>query len=100
MHSHLSGVIHKTFHNDIHALQSLRHFMNFLPQAWNQPKPPAYWSEEDEKHHPCSSMLNNIVPLDPKKPYDMKAIIASIADRNYFYELKENHAPNIITCFA
>ena len=38
-HTTLSGVAHKAFSNDIHALLSLRSFMNFLPQS-NQDSSP------------------------------------------------------------
>lgn len=38
-HTTLSGVAHKAFHNDIHALLSLRTFMNFLPQSNQDPSP-------------------------------------------------------------
>lgn len=38
-HTTLSGVAHKAFHNDIHALLNLRTFMNFLPQSNQDPSP-------------------------------------------------------------
>jgi acetyl-CoA carboxylase carboxyltransferase component len=44
--------------------------------------------------------LNNIVPFDPNKPYDMKVVIESISDRNQYYEIMPDYAKNIITCFS
>jgi propionyl-CoA carboxylase beta chain len=44
--------------------------------------------------------LNNIVPFDANKPYDMKIVIDSILDRNYFYEIMPDYARNILTGFG
>jgi len=41
--------------------------------------------------------LNNVVPFDPNKPYDMKLIIDNVLDRNEFYEIMPEYAKNIIT---
>ena len=45
-------------------------------------------------------MLNNIIPQDPNKPYDMLHVINNIADRNEFYQIMPSYAKNIITGFA
>jgi propionyl-CoA carboxylase beta chain len=45
-------------------------------------------------------VLNNIVPFDPNKPYDMKIVIDNILDRNQFYEIMPEYAKNIITGFG
>jgi propionyl-CoA carboxylase beta chain len=44
--------------------------------------------------------LNNIIPFDPNKPYDMKIVIDSICDRNQFYEIMPDYAKNILTGFG
>lgn len=44
-------------------------------------------------------MLNNIVPQDPNKPYDMSIVVEAIADRNEFYQIMPNFAKNILTGF-
>jgi len=43
--------------------------------------------------------LNELVPVNPNKPYDMKEIIKLIADNNEFFEIQEYYAQNIITGF-
>lgn len=43
--------------------------------------------------------MNNIIPQDPNKPYDMHIVIKAIADRNQFYEMMPDFAKNIITGF-
>jgi propionyl-CoA carboxylase beta chain len=44
--------------------------------------------------------LNNIIPFDPNKPYDMKIVIETILDRNDFYEIMPEFAKNILTGFG
>jgi acetyl-CoA carboxylase carboxyltransferase component len=44
--------------------------------------------------------MNNIIPQDPNKPYDMKLIVKGVADRNEFYEIMPGYAKNILTGFA
>ena len=45
-------------------------------------------------------MLNNVVPFDPNRPYDMKIVIDSVLDHNEFYEIMPEYAKNIITGFG
>lgn len=44
--------------------------------------------------------MNNVVPFDPNKPYDMKIVIDTILDRNEFYEIMPEYAKNILTGFG
>jgi len=45
-------------------------------------------------------VLNNIVPFDPNKPYNMKIVVESILDKNNFFEIMPDFAKNIITGFG
>ena len=44
--------------------------------------------------------LGDIVPTNPNKPYDMKEVITNIVDNEYFFEVAENYAKNIVIGFA
>jgi len=44
-------------------------------------------------------VLNNIIPNDPNKPYDMRIAIEAVADRNEFYQIMPSFAKNILTGF-
>ena len=43
--------------------------------------------------------LNEIVPDNPNKPYDIKEIITTIADNRDFMETQQYYATNIVTGF-
>jgi propionyl-CoA carboxylase beta chain len=44
--------------------------------------------------------LNDIVPDNPNKPYDMKEVISRIVDHGDFFEIQEHFAQNILIGFA
>jgi len=46
------------------------------------------------------NILNNLVPQDPNKAYDMLEIIKNVSDRNEFCEIMPNFAKNIIIGFS
>ena len=44
--------------------------------------------------------LNYIIPDDPNQPYDMRKIIRETLDDNYFFEVQELYAKNIVVGFG
>lgn len=58
------------------------------------------WTKEDEKNQASCKVLNNIIPFDPNKPYDMRIVLESILDRNKFFEIMPDYAKNIITGYG
>jgi len=50
-------------------------------------------SRRDEK-------LNDLIPENPNKPYDITDIIRSVADENHFFEVQKDYARNIVVGFA
>lgn len=47
-----------------------------------------------------TSVLNNIIPNDPNKPYHILTVIEAVSDRNKFYQIMPAFTKNIITGFA
>jgi propionyl-CoA carboxylase beta chain len=100
MHSSVSGVSHGAFNNDLEAIAGTRTLMSYLPQNCHEKRPRKVWTKEDAANQSSCKVLNNIVPFDPNKPYDMKIILKAIADRNEVFEIMPDYAKNIITGFA
>ena len=100
MHSEVSGVSHKVFQNDIEAIASTRKLLGSLPQNCTQKRAAKPWTKADEKNQAATEVLNNIVPFDPNKPYDMLTVVKAVADRNDFYEIMPAYGRNMITGFA
>ena len=95
-HSGKSGVSDMAFENDIEALLNTRRLMNFLP-ANNREKPPV-WPTNTDKHS-LDYSLDNLVPSDPSKPYDIREVIIKVADEGDFFEIQPTYAQNIIIGF-
>lgn len=43
--------------------------------------------------------LNDIIPDNPNKAYDMYEVIIKIADNGVIYDVMPHYAKNMITCF-
>ena len=78
------------------ALIALRRFIDFLP-ANNREKPPVRPFFDDPAR--VDNSLDTLIPDNPNKPYDMKELIAKIADEGDFFEIQEAYAGNIVTGF-
>jgi propionyl-CoA carboxylase beta chain len=100
MHSTVSGVCQRTFQNDIESISSTRQLLSYLPQSNKERRPNRKWTAQDEAAQPSNKILNNIVPYDPNKPYDMHLVVENILDRNAFYEIMPDYAKNLITGFG
>ncbi len=96
-HSEKSGVADGSFKNDIEACLMMRDFFDFLP-ANNQSLPPT--RATNDLRDRAEASLDHLVPEDPNHPYDIRELITKVADDEEFFELKPNHAANIVTGFA
>uniref|UniRef100_A0A669BJM8 Propionyl-CoA carboxylase beta chain, mitochondrial n=1 Tax=Oreochromis niloticus TaxID=8128 RepID=A0A669BJM8_ORENI len=96
-HTTVSGVAHRAFENDIEALLNLREFFNFLPLSNQDPAPIRESHDSSDRLVPS---LDNIVPLESTKAYDMLDIIHAIVDERDFFEIMPNYAKNIVVGFA
>jgi acetyl-CoA carboxylase carboxyltransferase component len=97
VHGSKSGVSHFVAEDEQEGILLLRKLLSYLPQN----------NLEDPPLIPCmdpidrlEESLNEIVPENPNKPYDIKDVIHLIADNNEFLEVARHFAPNIVTGFA
>ncbi len=96
-HNTTSGVAHFIAEDDTHCLNMIRELLTFLPSN-NLEDPPI--KQTKDSPYRVESSLNSIVPDDPNKAYDIKDIINTVIDENYFYEVHEHFAKNIVVGFA
>lgn len=96
-HNKISGVAHFAADTEAECFDQIRRLLSFLPSN-NLEEGPAYECQDDPLRQ--EELLNSIIPDNPNAPYDMKKVIAAIADNSDFFEVQEYYAGNIITCFA
>jgi acetyl-CoA carboxylase carboxyltransferase component len=97
VHGTKSGVAHFVAEDENEGILLLRKLISYLPQN-NLEEPPL--SPCDDPIDRLDDALNEIVPENPNKPYDVKDVIHSVVDYNEFLEVQRNYAPNIVTGFA
>ena len=97
-----AGVVSRSENSEAECFQSIRELLSFLPQSNRERPKRVDWGDSPDRTDP---ELFDVVPANPRKPYDMHKIIERVFDqrqdgkKNYF-ELFPLFATNIITCFA
>lgn len=96
VHGTKSGVSHFIADSEQEGIQLIRKLLSYMPQN-NLEDPPI--APCDDPIDRLEDELNELVPENPNKPYDMRDIIHAVGDYKEFFEVGRNYAPNIITGF-
>jgi propionyl-CoA carboxylase beta chain len=96
-HSAKSGVCHFTVPNDAACLLGIRELLSYLPSN-NLEDPPLGTSEDSPDR--TDESLDELVPFDPNRPYDIKNLIEGVVDDGRFLEVQADYAKNIVVGFA
>lgn len=97
VHSTKSGVAHFAVDNEEEGIQLIKDILSFIPQN-NMEEAPIVPTEDPISR--VDDYLNEIIPDNPNKPYDMYEVIARIVDDGKFLEVHKSYAKNIIVGFA
>jgi acetyl-CoA carboxylase carboxyltransferase component len=96
-HSTKSGVTQFACDDDKQAIEEIKQLLSYLP-SHNEEKPPR--AAPDEAIENTADILDNVLPENASKTYNMKDVIKSIVDGGKFLEPSRQYAQNIITAFA
>jgi propionyl-CoA carboxylase beta chain len=96
-HSTRSGVAHFAAEDEEHSLDLVKELISFLPSNNLEEPPFVETSDPVDREIP---ELDTIIPDSPDRPYDMKEIIASVADDGEFLEVHPHWAGNMVVGFA
>ncbi len=96
-HSEISGLCDFVSQGDEACLQSVRKLLTYLPSSYEK-KPE--WMDTGDDPNRRDQGLEEIIPDNPRTPFDMHKIIKPIVDNGEFLEVKKGFAKNIITGFA
>ncbi|NDV62820.1 acyl-CoA carboxylase subunit beta [Puniceicoccales bacterium CK1056] len=96
-HASVSGNIHLIAEDDAHAIELAQTLLSYLPAN----------NIDDAPHHLRETMsldpikrFNDLVPADPKSPFDVHEVIDVLADEETFFEIMPDFAKNLVTGFA
>jgi methylmalonyl-CoA decarboxylase subunit alpha len=97
VHGTKSGVTHFVADDENEGILLIRKLLSYMPQN-NLEDPP--YIETDDPIDRLEDSLNEIIPDNPNKPYDVKDVLHAVVDNNEFFEVMRNFAPNIVVGFA
>ena len=97
VHSSKSGVAHFAASSEEEGIATIKDLLSFLPQNNMEEAPRVETADPVSR---VEDLLNEIVPDNPNKAYDMYKVIGSIVDDGRFLEVHKDFAKNIIVGFA
>lgn len=96
-HNSVSGNVHFIAPDETECLHSIRKLLRFLPSN-SMEKTPATESTKDINRQ--IEHLNDLIPDNPNKPYDILDVIIPIVDDGDFMQTQAYFATNLVTGFA
>ncbi len=96
-HATKSGVSHFTVPSDAACLLKIRELLSFLPSNNVDDPPLGPTSDDPEREDP---ELDEVVPADPNRPYDIRDVIHRVVDDGKLLEVHADYARNIVVGFA
>ncbi len=96
VHARKSGVVDHLADDDAHALAIVRSVVDTLPPP---PAPPWQTAPVEEPVEDPEELLD-VVPTDPRTPYDVREVIRRVVDGSRFSEFKRLYAETLVTGFA
>ena len=95
-HNSVSGVAHFACKTEDDCIKQIKELLSYLPQS-NRADVPV--KETKDSADRVDEALNDIIPDNPNKSYEMYDIIRSLADDGEILDVQALYAKNIITCF-
>jgi 3-methylcrotonyl-CoA carboxylase beta subunit len=96
VHARKSGVVDHLADDDEHALEIVRSIVSTLAA----PPSPAWERLQSRPPHEDPDGLLDLVPLDPRTPYDARDVLRRIVDGSELHEFKELYGATLVCAFA
>jgi len=91
------GAVHNAANSEDEAFVQVRRFLSFMPRnVWELPPLAAAGDPTDR----CEQALLDIVPEQRTRPYDMRALLAMVVDRDSGFEIRPRYGRAVITSLA
>jgi len=95
-HATKSGVTHFACANEIEAINHVKKLLSYMPQNCEEIASNLPYQPTDESR----PGLNTFMPQNASQPYDIREVIATVADADSFLEVHAAFAENIVVGFA
>lgn len=95
VHSEITGNAHFFAESEVECFAQIKELVKYIP--WNNGQK----ARSMEPKEPLPEFnIADIVPGNPKEPYDIRNVIKGIADASEFFEIQSNWAKNIVIGFG
>nr|WP_326166516.1 acyl-CoA carboxylase subunit beta [uncultured Oscillibacter sp.] len=95
VHMTESGVAHFSCRDERSCLEAIRDLLSYLPQNSGDRPPVGDGVPVDR-----SDEIEGIVPQNPRKPYDVREVVRTMADEGSFLEIQAGWATNAVVGLA
>ncbi|HKL08901.1 MAG TPA: acyl-CoA carboxylase subunit beta [Bacteroidales bacterium] len=95
VHSEITGNAHFYAESEIECFDKIKELITYIP--WNNGQKARSFEPKDPKPE---FKIDEIVPGNPKEPYDVRDVIRGITDSSEFFEIQEMWAKNIVIGFG
>ncbi|MGE4335013.1 MAG: acyl-CoA carboxylase subunit beta [Pigmentiphaga sp.] len=92
-----TGVASLAVDSEYEALSAVRTYLSYLPANADQPAPTKQCTDAIERDPVTCAEL---VPANPRRAYDVRAVLRMLADENTVFEIRPTYAKNIVIAFA
>lgn len=97
VHCAASGVAHNIAADTDAALAMARRYLSYFPSnAWHRPP----GTGDGDTGERMLEQLLDIIPPNPRRPYDMRTVLAVLADSGSLFELQPRYGRSVITALA
>lgn len=96
VHAETTGCVDIVQTSEQECIADIRKLLTFLPSS-SRHSPPVMETGDDPRR---LIDVENLVPYEPRKAYDMRRLVRLIVDNNDFFELKPDYARNMVIGFA
>jgi methylmalonyl-CoA decarboxylase subunit alpha len=95
MHTGVSGCGHQLVKSDEEGIALAKRYLGYMPTNWKE-RPPSATPKEPASRAP----IEEIVPEDENKPFDMQELIDAVVDAESLLEIHPRWAKEIIVSYA
>ncbi len=97
LHSEVTGLVDAVVETDAAALQLVKRFLSYLPSHWREPPPLA---EVPPDAGAAARGILDLLPETRTQVYDVRKVLAALADPDSVLELKPRFGRSMVTALA
>ena len=98
LHAEVTGQIDRVAEDEADCFRIVREFLAYLPSNGDSLPPRA--EDRDAQAPPRQATLQDLVPAESQRGYDMTRVIQTLVDHERIFQIKPDFDRSVITCLA